>query len=211
MGLEEEGEKLLVNEDRKDDVSPPGIGRLCVFCGSAMGDDRIYREEAARLGRILAETGVRLVYGGGDVGLMGVLANACMAAGGSVTGIIPEHLKQVEAPASSITELIVVDSMHTRKRKMFDLADAFCVLPGGLGTLDETFEILTWKQLRRHNKPIVLANIGGYWDPWLVMLERIVGSGFARPSARGLFSVAASVDEVLPQATAALATDSSLF
>ncbi len=198
-----------------NNAGSPRMQALCVFCGSAMGTEPKYRESAALLGRLLAKAGISLIYGGGDVGLMGVLANACMAAGGRVVGIIPEHLLKVEAPAGAITELIVVDSMHTRKRRMFDLADAFCVLPGGLGTLDETFEILTWKQLRLHDKPIVLANIDGYWAPWLAMLDQIVSTGFAQPAAKRLFSVSDSVEGVLAAigtaAGLAKPTDSSLL
>lgn len=193
----------------------PHLGALCVFCGSSVGGDPRHREQAARLGRQLAETGTTLVYGGGHVGMMGVIAEAALTAGGRVVGIIPEHLLRIEAPYREISELIVVDSMHTRKRKMFDLADAFCVLPGGLGTLDETFEILTWKQLRLHNKPIVVANLEGYWTPWVTLVEGIISQGFARPATAELYSVVDKVEDILPtvesQISAAVSGESQLF
>ena len=124
-----------------------------------------YKDAAHQLGTLLGQNGHQLVYGGGRVGLMGIVADATLAAGGPVVGIIPEHIQVLEVEHTGLTELLVVDSMHTRKRMMVDRSDAFVVLPGGLGTLDETFEILTWKQLRLHDKPIVVANIDGYWDP----------------------------------------------
>jgi hypothetical protein len=173
---------------------------LCVFCGSSPGADGQHREAAVRLGRRLADEGITLVFGGGRVGLMDALAGAAQQAGGRVVGIIPEHLVQLEAPFQDTRELIVVDSMHTRKRRMFELADAFCVLPGGLGTLDETFEVLTWKQLGLHNKPVVLASIGGYWAPWLDLVAHVINGGFAPPSFNQLYSVVDHVDDVLPAA-----------
>lgn len=176
------------------------LNALCVFCGSSLGVEPAYRKAAEQLGRHLAEAGVTLVFGGGHVGLMGVVATAALDGGGRVIGIIPDHLVKVESPFRDVSELIVVDSMHTRKRKMFDLADAFCVLPGGLGTLDETFEILTWKQLHLHNKPVILANIENYWEPWLNLFHASVDKGFVQPSAERLFSVVDTVDEVLPTA-----------
>ena len=124
-----------------------------------------YKDAAHQLGTLLGQNGHQLVYGGGRVGLMGIIADATLAAGGPVVGIIPEHIQVLEVEHTGLSELLVVDSMHTRKRMMVDRSDAFVVLPGGLGTLDETFEILTWKQLRLHDKPIVVANIDGYWDP----------------------------------------------
>ncbi|MDR3435930.1 TIGR00730 family Rossman fold protein [Telmatospirillum sp.] len=176
------------------------LGSLCVFCGAAMGNDPHFREAAERLGRHLAEAGVTLVYGGGHVGLMGALAETVMSCGGKVIGVIPEHLLKVEASFKEASELIVVDSMHTRKHRMFDLADGFCVLPGGLGTLDETFEILTWKQLKLHNKPVILANIDGYWAPWLQLVDGIIAKGFAQPGINRLYSVVDNVDDVLASA-----------
>lgn len=193
----------------------PQLGALCVFCGSQVGADPRLREAAARLGHELGTNGTTLVYGGGQVGLMGVVAEAALKAGGRVIGIIPEHLMRMEAPLREVSELIVVDSMHTRKRRMFDLADAFCVLPGGLGTLDETFEILTWKQLRLHSKPIIIANLEGYWTPWVKLVDGIIANGFAQPSTTGLFSVVDKIEDVLPSAASemisAVSGESRLF
>ncbi|CAA7612840.1 TIGR00730 family Rossman fold protein [Magnetospirillum sp. UT-4] len=182
----------------------PALQSLCVFCGSSAGADPRFGEAAGRLGRQLAAEGVQLVYGGGHLGLMGALAEAVMGAGGRVVGIIPEHLTRIERAYVDVTELHVVDSMHTRKRRMFDLADAFAVLPGGMGTMDETFEILTWKQLRLHAKPIVVVNQLGYWQPWLDLAAHVVGSGFAHPGTAALYQVVDDVDEVLAVARGGL-------
>jgi hypothetical protein len=178
--------------------SQPELKALCVFCGSAMGSSPRFREAAERLGRNLARSGITLVYGGGHIGLMGALAGSALAEGGRVVGIIPEHLLKVESPFREISELVVVDSMHSRKRRMFDLADAFCVLPGGLGTLDETFEILTWRQLALHDKPVILANIEKYWTPWMELVEGMIANGFAQPKAQSLFTMVDDVDDILP-------------
>lgn len=184
----------------------PRLKSLCVFCGSSPGADPAHREAAARLGATLAANHVRLVYGGGHLGLMGALAEAVMKGGGQVIGIIPEHLTRIEKAYDEITELHVVDSMHTRKRMMFDMADAFAVLPGGMGTMDETFEILTWKQLRLHNKPIIVVNQLGYWQPWLDMAAHIIGNGFAHPATAELYTVVGDVDEVLAVARSGIET-----
>ncbi len=177
---------------------------LCVFCGASVGADPGHREAASRLGQLMADAGVSLVFGGGHIGMMGVLADAVLRGGGRVLGVIPEHLVRVEMPQREISELIVVDSMHTRKRRMFDMAQAFCVLPGGLGTLDETFEILTWKQLRLHGKPVIVANLNGYWTPWLKLIEAVVEGGFAHEEVARLFTVVETIEEVLPTVAAEL-------
>jgi len=169
------------------------IRRLCVYCGSSGAVDERYREAAKELGAGLATAGVGLVYGGGRVGLMGLLADAVLAAGGEVTGIIPSRLRDAELAHHGVTELVVVDSMHERKRLMAEKADAFAILPGGVGTLDEMFEILSWRQLELHNKPIFLVDIGGYWRPLRVLLDHIVAHGFARPETRGLLRVVPTV------------------
>jgi uncharacterized protein (TIGR00730 family) len=145
------------------------------------------------LGREAAARGIRIVFGGGHVGLMGVVADAALAAGGEVIGVIPEHLQMRELGHGGLTRLEVVESMHSRKARMCALADAFCVLPGGLGTLDEAFEIITWKQLRLHDKPIVLLNQAGYWGPLLDLVKHQVAEGYVRPQHAELFSVAESV------------------
>jgi uncharacterized protein (TIGR00730 family) len=169
------------------------IRRLCVYCGSSGAVDRQYREAAAELGASLATAGIGLVYGGGRVGLMGLLADAALAGGGEVIGIIPSCLRDAELAHPGATELVVVESMHERKRLMAEKADAFAVLPGGIGTLDEMFEILSWKQLGLHDKPVLLADIGGYWAPLRALLDDIVTKGFARPEARELLGVVPTV------------------
>ncbi len=169
---------------------------VCVYCGSAGDVAERHRAAARRLGTVLAERGVELVYGGGRVGLMGLLADAALRAGGRVVGIIPAHLEALEVEHTTLTELIVVDSMHTRKRRMFERADAFVVLPGGLGTLDEAFEIITWKQLALHDKPIIVVNEGDYWAPLLALIDHVIGQGFTHERHRRLFRVVESVDQV---------------
>ena len=179
------------------------VKSICVYCGSSGRVDEVYRAAATRLGVVLAKAGIELVYGGGRVGLMGLLADAALASGGRVTGIIPVHLHDKEVGHTGLTELVIVDNMHQRKRRMFELADAFLVLPGGLGTLDEMFEIVTWKQLGLHDKPIVLVDVAGYWAPLLELIEHAVVSGFAARRALHLYRVAARVEDVLPILAAA--------
>jgi len=171
---------------------------VTVFCGSSPGVDPAYAEAAQALGAGIAQAGMDLVFGGGNVGLMGITAGAALAAGGHVTGIIPDFLRQREVEFPGLSELIVTDSMHTRKRRLFALADAFVVMPGGLGTFDETIEILTWKQLGRHDKPILLCDVLGWAQPFVKMVEDTIARGFARASARDLF-------ELVPHVAAALA------
>jgi uncharacterized protein (TIGR00730 family) len=173
------------------------IRRLCVYCGSSGAVEAQFREAASELGARLAEAGIELVYGGGRVGLMGLLADAALTAGGKVTGIIPRRLLDAELAHTGVTELIVVDNMHDRKRLMAEKADAFAVLPGGIGTLDELFETLSWKQLELHDKPILLVDIGGYWAPLRDLLDHIVVSGFAREQTRGLLHVVPSVSALI--------------
>jgi hypothetical protein len=191
------------------------IRRLCVYCGSSGAVDRPYREAATELGAWLAAAGIGLVYGGGRVGLMGLLADAVLAGGGEVIGIIPSRLRDAELAHPGATELVVVESMHDRKRLMAGKADAFAILPGGIGTLDEMFEILSWKQLGLHDKPILLADIGGYWAPLRALLDDIVTKGFARPEARGLLRVVPTVAALMATLEAAPSprhdTASSLF
>ena len=173
------------------------ISSLCVYCGSSVGIDPIYRAAAERLGRVMAENRIRLVYGGGRIGLMGILADSVVAAGGSAVGVIPEFLESREVGHQGVDELHIVDSMHSRKNLMFELSDAFAVLPGGFGTLDETFEIITWRQLRLHDKPIVVLDVGGYWRPLLQLVDHVIGTGFARPEYRALFTVVDDVEDVI--------------
>jgi uncharacterized protein (TIGR00730 family) len=177
------------------------VKRLCVYCGSGRGAEPIYEQAAAALGTLLAEAGIELVYGGGRVGLMGLLADAALAGNGRVTGIIPGHLHDREIPHPN-AQIVVVASMHERKQRMFDLADAFVVLPGGLGTLDETIEIVTWKQLDLHDKPVIIADIAGYWAPLLALVEHAIARGFAPARAREFFRVATRIEDVLPMLAA---------
>lgn len=153
---------------------------VCVYCGSSPGFDPAYVEMAEALGTHLAERGIRLVYGGGEVGLMGRTADAVLAAGGEVTGVIPVGLFSREIGHRGLTELIEVDTMHTRKHRMFELSDAFVALPGGLGTLEELAEMMTWSQLGVHSKPIGVLDVLGYWQPFFDLLSRGVAEGFMK-------------------------------
>jgi uncharacterized protein (TIGR00730 family) len=174
------------------------IRRLCLYCGSSRGRSPVHAAAATALGTLIAKAGITLVYGGGHVGLMGLAADAALAAKGRVVGVIPELLREREAGHTGLSEMIVVASMHARKQRMFELADGFVVLPGGLGTLDETIEIVTWKQLRLHDKPVLILDIDGYWSPLLGLIDQAIAEGFAAPAARRLFHVITSVDAVLP-------------
>jgi uncharacterized protein (TIGR00730 family) len=173
------------------------IRSLCVLCGSREGTDPAYRRSAIRLGQLMAERGVRLVYGGGSIGLMGVIADAVIEAGGEVVGVIPDFLIRYEVGHRSLTDLVVTESMHDRKRRMFEMADAFVVLPGGLGTLDETFEIVTWKQLRLHDSPIVVLDVNGYWSPLVDLVHATIRGGFAHPAVAELITVVETPEQVL--------------
>lgn len=174
------------------------IKSICVFCGSANGRDPAYVAAAERLGTDMAEHGIRLVYGGGNVGLMGTTARAVMAAGGKVTGIIPEFLVSRERMLDGVDELHVVADMHTRKRMMFEAADAFVTLPGGIGTLEEVVEQLTWAQLGRHKKPIVLADIGGFWQPLVEVIHHMNRESFIREGFEVRYHVAKTAEDILP-------------
>jgi uncharacterized protein (TIGR00730 family) len=171
---------------------------ICVFCGSRHGDDPRFRAAAARFGELVGAAGLRLIYGGGHVGLMGAVADAAMAAGADVMGFIPTALLAREVGHRAITELTVTSTMYERKQEMIERADAFVILPGGLGTLDELLEVVTLRQLEYHDKPVVLVNMDGYWDPLLALFDRVIEREFAAPSARALYDVVATVDQVLP-------------
>ncbi len=176
---------------------------LCVYCGSSGTVDPRHLWAAAELGGLAADRGVEIVFGGGHVGLMGALADGALAAGGRVVGVIPEHLQSREPGHRGVSELIVVDSMHTRKRRMFELSDAFCVLPGGLGTLDETIEIVTWRRLDLHDKPVVLVNLEGFWTPLLKLIDHQTAAGYLHAHDSGLFHVVEEVAAVFEAITAA--------
>lgn len=175
------------------------ISSLCVYCGSSNAAPSAHKQAAARLGRAMAASGMTLVYGGGQVGLMGIMADAALGAGGRVVGVIPRYLVEAEVGHGSVSELHVVGTMHERKQKMFELSDAFAILPGGLGTLDEAFEMVTWRQLRLHDKPIVIVNETNYWAPLLALVETVVANGYAAGVRNRLFTVVESVDALLPE------------
>jgi uncharacterized protein (TIGR00730 family) len=178
-------------------TTPSPVRTVCVFCGSSSGSRPEYADAARRLGAALARRGLGLIYGAGNVGLMGVLADAALAAGGRVVGVIPHALVQRELAHAGLSELHVVDTMHERKARMADGADAFAALPGGYGTLDELFEILTWAQLGLHARPVGLLNVCGYFDPLLAWTDHAVREGFLREKHRHMLLVASEVDELL--------------
>jgi uncharacterized protein (TIGR00730 family) len=173
------------------------MNRICVFCGSAQGTLPLYRETANRVGRRLAERGIGVVYGGGRVGLMGVLADAALAAGGEVIGVIPQRLAKAEVAHAGLTRLHVVQTMHERKALMADYADAFLALPGGFGTLDELFEAITWRQLGFHDKPCGLLDVNGYFSDLRAFIERAVSDGFIRSEDAGRLIHGEEVDALL--------------
>ena len=176
------------------------INALCVYCGSNTGTDPAFVKTAQDFGRILAQSGIRLVYGGGSIGLMGALAASVIEHSGDVTGVIPEFLTVAERPQRLAQELIVTRDMHERKRTMFERADAFVALPGGLGTLEELVEQMTWAQLGRHKKPILVANVNGFWDPLLALIAHMRTLALVPPPARGVnLLVAERVDDILPK------------
>jgi hypothetical protein len=172
------------------------IKALCVYCGSQKGTDPRYAELARTLGVDLARRGITLIYGAGGIGLMNEVADAVLAAEGQVVGIIPEHLARAEVQHDGLSEIVIVDSMHERKQIMFERADGFVVLPGGLGTLDEFFEILTWRQIGLHDKPVVILDCAGYWAPLKTLLDQVVSQGFAPPSSHDLYHFADSVAQL---------------
>mgnify|MGYP001174192382 CR=1 FL=1 len=181
------------------DTAQSDLRSICIFCAASPGNDPVYAEAAAEMGRLIAEAGLRLVYGGGSVGLMGIVARAARAAGGEVIGVIPGFLRYAEIPEDEVTKMHFVNSMHERKQLMFDLSDAFVALPGGIGTLDETIEIMTWAQLGQHAKPVLLVDTKGYWSALLELLNTVVREGFAKPSLAELY-------EVVPTPEAAIGT-----
>jgi uncharacterized protein (TIGR00730 family) len=175
------------------------IKSICVYCASGPGNNPAFMQAAARFGRILAENGIRLVYGGGAVGLMGALAESVLDHGGLVTGVIPDFLVNREHMLVRVQERIVTPDMHERKRVMFERADAFVALPGGVGTLEELVEQLTWAQLGRHKKPILILNVDRFWDPLCVLLDQMEEVAFIRPGLSVKYLVTDRVEEILPQ------------
>ena len=181
------------------------IKTVCVYCGSGPGTNPRFMESAKALGRALAEGGIRLVYGGGSVGMMGAVATSVLDHGGMVTGIIPGFLTAKENALKRVQEMIVTPDMHERKRLMFEHSDAFVALPGGIGTLEELVEQLTWQQLGRHSKPVLLANIDGFWEPLLALLAHMRATQFIRPTLSIDILKAERVEDILPRLQAAAA------
>ena len=176
--------------------------RICVFCGANAGNNPRYRAEAEKLGRLLAARGIELVYGAGNIGLMGAVADACLEAGGTVIGVIPEALMGKEVAGRpvdhrALTRIEVVDSMHTRKARMAELADGFIALPGGFGTFEEFCEVLTWGQLGFHTKPMGLLNVNGFYDPLLALFDHAVSEGFLRPQNRAMALADTNIERLL--------------
>ena len=172
--------------------------KLCVYCGSSHGKNPAYREAARTLGRMLAENDIGLVYGGGSLGLMGEVAKACLSAGGYVIGVIPEFLVRKEILLEDVQELVVTANMHQRKQTMFEKSDGFCALPGGIGTLEELVEMATWLQLGQHVKPIILANIEGYWNPLLELFDHMREEGFFHSSTEVKLDHVEKIEHVVP-------------
>ncbi len=168
---------------------PPALRSVCVFCGARAGTDPAFTAEARETGAMLARNGWRLVYGAGDVGIMGEVARAALQAGASTMGVIPTHLMQLEQGRADLGTLVITETMHERKKVMFANSDAILVLPGGAGSLDEFFEVLTWRQLGLHAKPILLLDTAGYWTPLAELIDHIIAHGFAEPSIRGFFEL----------------------
>ena len=173
------------------------IHTVCIYCGSSSGITESYAAVAHDVATAIAAQKGRIVYGGGHVGLMGIVADAALKAGAEVIGIIPEHIKAKEVQHKGLTKLHVVSDMHTRKRMMVEHADAFVILPGGLGTLDETFEIITWKKLNLHNKPIIIFNHNGFWNPLLALIDNIIDEGFAAEHDSTLYQVVTDVGQMM--------------
>lgn len=176
---------------------------ICVFCGSKPGEDPAHMALARELGNAIGARGMTLVYGGGRIGLMGAVAEAASGSGADVVGVIPDFLMKLEVGNTANGSLEITDSMHSRKRRMFEISDAFVALPGGLGTIDETMEIITWKQLRLHDKPIIVLSPKGYWSPLQQIVASVVDAGFAHEAVKELFTVVETVEEVFDAIAAA--------
>jgi uncharacterized protein (TIGR00730 family) len=173
------------------------IQSVCVFCGAQNAVDKKYLDMGSRFGSMLAESKIRLVYGGGDCGLMGAVANSVMQGGGHATGVFPISLRNLENEHKSLSEIVIVGSMHERKKLMFDLSHAFVVLPGGFGTMDEMFEILTWRQLQLHEKPVIIVNYDGYWDKLIALMDNIIGTRFARAETSSFYQVVSTPEDAM--------------
>ena len=190
----------MSKNNENDDII---VKNICVYCGSSENVEPAFKEASAELGKLIATNDRRVVYGGGRNGLMGIVADAALEHGGEVIGVIPLHLDEKEVAHQELTELHVVDSMHVRKQMMVEKSDSFVILPGGLGTMDEFFEIFTWWQLGLHDKPIVIANINEYWTPLLNLVENIASEGFCRKDDLDFMRVVNSVEDIIPSLDAA--------
>ena len=186
-----------MNEIIEKSISPTSVNSVTVFCGSSSGSNNAFSDAARLLGKSIATKGVKLIYGGGRSGLMGILADSALASKGTVIGVIPDFLKDRELAHPGLSDLHVVSSMHERKQKMFDLAEAFIVLPGGIGTLEEAFEVLTWKQLKRHNKPIIIINTDNYWSPLDTLIKATITDQFAKPGTQKIYTMLRTVKEAV--------------
>lgn len=173
------------------------IKAVCVFCGASNAIDKTYLEVGKTFGKMLVKENIQLVYGGGDCGVMGAVANSVLQDKGYVTGVFPRSLKDLESEHASLSEIIMVESMHERKRIMFERSDAIVVLPGGFGTMDEMFEIITWRQLRFHNKKIIILNHKGYWNTLISLMDNIIENGFARDEVRTFYTIVETPEEVI--------------
>ena len=170
---------------------------VCVFCGASNNVPKKFLDIGAEFGTMLAKRDITLVYGGGDCGVMGAVANATMKAEGRVTGVFPVSLRNIENEHQSLSEIIIVNTMHERKMAMFERSQAFVVFPGGFGTMDEMFEILTWKQLQLHDKPVIIFNYQGYWDPLIALMKNIIEVGFAKAEVTTFYHVVTELDEIM--------------
>ena len=181
---------------------------ICVFCGSRPGNKTVYSATAEALGTGLAQAGFRLVYGAGDLGLMGITSRSAKAAGGHVMGIIPRHLWERELGTYDLDALVITETMHERKKLMFGNSDAIVTLPGGPGTLDELIEVLTWRQLGLHERPVILVNPDGYWDPFLALLDHVIAEGFCDPSFRDYVTLVESAEAAVEALAAHFSSES---
>ncbi len=172
------------------------IRSVCVFCSASNKIDKPFLEEGYKLGQLIAKNKLHMVYGAGDCGIMGTTADGALDCGGTVTGIFPRVLEGIEAEHKRLTETIVVNDMHTRKHMMFERSDAFIILPGGFGTMDETFEVITWKQLHTHSKPIIFYNYKGYWDNWVKLTNQFIDMGFASERTRSMYDIVDNLDDI---------------
>ncbi len=198
---------------RCDHMNRPQLTAVCVFCGSRDGINPNFVNASIALGQECAQRDIRVVYGGAGVGMMGAVAKAALDEGGAVTGIVPKFLTEMEPQLDGLTDVRLTETMHERKILMYKMSDAFVIMPGGIGTLDETMEILTWRQLQVHDKPVIIANLEGYWDPFLDLMEHVIGEGYAGENVRDLYRTVSTVEEILPAISedlAALPTPSKI-